>query len=157
LSARRRGAGAGAGVITVRDYQLIYPMFALVLLTMVVLVTLFRRRVRAVSEGHVSMGYFAIHRGAVEPEASVQAARHFSNLFEAPTLFYAGCLAAMVTHDTGLAVQVLAWIYVAARVLHAIIHLGSNRIGQRVRAYGIGWLALVALWIQVVAHVALNT
>jgi len=139
------------------NYQLIFPMFALVLLTAIVLVTLFRRRVRAVSEGHVSMGYFALHRGAVEPDASVQAARHFSNLFEAPTLFYAGCLAAMVTHDGGVAVQVLAWIYVAARVVHAIIHLGGNRIGQRVRAYGIGWLALLGLWIQVVAHVALNT
>jgi hypothetical protein len=63
----------------------------------------------------------------------------------------------MVTHDAGIAVQVLAWLYVAARVLHAIIHLGGNRIGHRVRAYGLGWLALLGLWIQVVAHVALNT
>jgi hypothetical protein len=140
-----------------REFQLIYPMSALVLLTLIVLVTLFRRRVRAVSEGAVSMGYFALHRGEGEPEASVKAARHFSNLFEAPTLFYAGCLAAMVTHDSGIAVQVLAWIYVAARVIHATIHLGGNRIGQRVRAYGIGWLALIGLWIQVVAHVALNS
>ncbi len=140
-----------------RDYQLIYPMFALVLLTVIVLVTLFRRRVRMVRQGKVSMGYFAIYQGGGEPEESAKAARHFSNLFEAPTLFYAGCLAAMVTHDGGIAVQVLAWIYVAARLAHAIIHLGSNRIGLRVRAYGIGWLALAGLWIQVVAHVALNT
>ena len=114
------------------DYQLIYPMFALVLLTMVVLVTLFRRRVRAVREGKVAMRYFGIFRGEVEPEDTAQAARHFSNLFEAPTLFYAGCLAAMVTHDVGVAVQVLAWIYVAARVAHAIIHLGGNRIGHQI-------------------------
>jgi len=140
-----------------RDYQLIYPMFALVLLTMVVLVTLFRRRMRAVHEGKVSMGYFGIYQGGGEPEESAKAARHFSNLFEAPTLFYAGCLAAMVTQDAGIAVQVLAWIYVAARVVHAIIHLGGNRIGQRIRAYFVGWLAIVALWIQVVAHVALYT
>jgi hypothetical protein len=143
--------------MSMRDYQLIYPMFALVLLTMVVLVTLFRRRVRAMREGKVTMRYFGVYQGEGEPEASAKAARHFSNLFEAPTLFYAGCLAAMVTHDAGIAVQVLAWIYVAARVVHAIIHLGSNRIGQRVRAYSIGWLALAGLWIQVVAHVALNT
>ena len=139
------------------DYPLIYPMFALVLLTMVVLVTLFRRRIRAVRAGKVPMRYFGIYQGEGEPEDSAKAARHFSNLFEAPTLFYAGCLAAMVTHDGGIAVQVLAWLYVAARVAHAVIHLGSNRIGQRVRAYGVGWLALAALWIQVVAHVALNT
>jgi hypothetical protein len=140
-----------------RDYRLIYPMFALVLLTIIVLATLFRRRVRAVREGTVPMRYFGIFQGAVEPEATAKAARHFSNLFEAPTLFYAGCLAAMVTRDAGMAVQVLAWIYVAARVAHAIIHLGGNRIGHRVRAYFVGWLALAGLWIQLVAHVALNT
>ncbi len=139
------------------NYQLVYPMFALVLLTMVVLATLFRRRVRAVRQGTVSMRYFGIYQGQGEPEESAKAARHFSNLFEAPTLFYAGCLAAMVTHDAGIAVQVLAWGYVAARVVHAIIHLGANRIGHRMRIYFAGWLALAALWIQVLAHVALNS
>jgi hypothetical protein len=139
------------------NYQLVYPMFALVLLTMIVLTTLFRRRVRAVRQGAVSIGYFGIFQGGSEPEASAKAARHFSNLFEAPTLFYAGCLAAMLTHDVGIAVQILAWAYVAARVVHAIIHLGGNRIGHRMRIYFVGWLALTALWIQVVAHVALNS
>ena len=139
------------------NYQLVYPMFALVLLTMVVLTTLFRRRVRAVRQGNVSIGYFGIFQGGSEPEESAKAARHFSNLFEAPTLFYAGCLAAMLTHDVGIAVQILAWAYVAARVVHAIIHLGGNRIGHRMRIYFVGWLALTALWIQVVAHVALNS
>ena len=139
------------------NYQLVYPMFALVLLTMIVLTTLFRRRVRAVRQGNVSIGYFGIFQGGSEPEESAKAARHFSNLFEAPTLFYAACLAAMLTHDVGIAVQGLAWAYVAARVVHAIIHLGGNRIGHRMRIYFVGWLALTALWIQVVAHVALNT
>jgi len=143
--------------MSMQDYRLIYPMFALVLLTMAVLATLFRRRIRAVRDGTVSMRYFGIYQGQGEPEDSAKAARHFSNLFEAPTLFYAGCLAAMITHDAGLAVQVLAWVYVAARIIHAIIHLGGNRIGQRVRIYFVGWLALAALWIQVVAHVALYT
>jgi hypothetical protein len=152
-----RGRGNAARVTGMHDYQLIYPMSALVLLTMVVLMTLFRRRVRAVRQGQVSMGYFGIFQGEREPEATAKAARHFSNLFEAPTLFYVGCLAAMVTHDVGIAVQVLAWAYVAARIVHAVIHLGGNQIRQRVRAYSVGWLALAGLWIQIVAHVALNT
>lgn len=151
------GRGYPARVTSMHDYSLVYPMFALVLLSMIVLGVLFRRRVRAVREGRVSMGYFGIFQGGAEPEDSAKAARHFSNLFEAPTLFYAGCLAAMVTHDVGIAVQFLAWAYVAARVVHAIIHLGGNRIGKRVRAYSVGWLVLLGLWIQVVAHVALNT
>jgi hypothetical protein len=138
-----------------RPYALVYPMFALVVLSATVLVILFRSRVRAVREGKVTAKYYRIFQGETEPEETAKPARHFSNLFEAPTLFYAACLAGMVTGDTGAFVQLLAWLYVAARTVHACIHLGSNRIGRRIKAYFVGWLALVALWIHVAAHVAI--
>jgi hypothetical protein len=138
------------------DFQLVYPMFALVLLTGTVLIILFRSRVRAVREGKLTSRYFRTYQGEVEPEQSVKPARHFSNLFEAPTLFYAACLTAMVIHDTGAIVQALAWIYVAARVLHAYIHLGGNRLRWRINAYFAGWLLLMAVWIHIVLHVAMG-
>jgi hypothetical protein len=135
-------------------FNLIYPMFAMVLLTATVLGILFRSRVRAVREQKVTTRFFRIYQGETEPEISAQAARHFTNLFEAPTLFYAACLAAMVTRQTGLTVVVLAWGYVAARLAHAYIHLGSNRLKHRIRAYFSGWLVLMAMWIVIVAGVA---
>lgn len=134
--------------------NLIYPMFAMVVLTTVVLVILFRSRMRAVRERKVTMGYFKIYQGQVEPEYAAKPARHFSNLFEVPTLFYATCLTGMITQQGGQAIQVLAWIYVVARVIHAGIHLGSNKIQLRVTAYFIGWLALLAMWIWLVVGVA---
>jgi hypothetical protein len=124
----------------------IYPMFAMVLLTAAVLVTLFRSRLRAVREGKVAAGYFKTYRGGAEPEDSVKAARHFTNLFEAPVLFYAACLAAMLTQSAGPKLQALAWIYVAARVAHAFIHLGGNKLRPRIAVYFLGWLALLAMW-----------
>jgi hypothetical protein len=130
-----------------RMSSLIYPMFAMVLLTATVLVILFRSRVRAVRENRISVTYFRIYQGEVEPESSAKPARHFSNLFEAPTLFYAACLAAMVTGQTGTTMVVLAWTYVAARVAHAWIHLRGNRLRLRIRAYFGGWLVLLAMWI----------
>jgi hypothetical protein len=136
------------------QFQLVYPMFALVLLTGTVLVILFRSRVRAVRDGKVTARFFRIYQGEVEPEDSAKPARHFSNLFEAPTLFYAACITAIITHDAGPVVQTLAWLFVAARVVHAYIHLGGNRLRSRIRAYFAGWLALLALWIHVVLHVA---
>jgi hypothetical protein len=138
------------------DLRLAYPMFALVLLTLNVLLVLFRRRVRAVREGKVTRRFFRIYQAEVEPDYSAQASRHFSNLFEAPTLFYAGCLTAMLAHDNALWVLGLAWIYVAARVAHAYIHLGSNRLQGRVGVYFAGWLALMAIWVHVVLHVAMS-
>jgi hypothetical protein len=139
-------------VSAMNDFRLIYPMFALAALTATVLVILFRSRVRAVKLGQLSSSYFRIYQGAAEPEQSAKASRHFSNLFEAPTLFYAVCLAALVTHDTSRAMLVLAWLYVAARVIHAIVHLGANRLRQRIRAYFSGWVVLGAMWVQLALH-----
>jgi hypothetical protein len=138
------------------DFRLVYPMFAMVLLTGIVLVILFRSRVRAVRENKVSIKYFRIYQGEIEPEETAKPARHFANLFEAPVLFYAACVTAMVTQDTGVAALALAWTYVAARLLHTYIHLGGNRVRHRLRAYFAGWLVLVALWIQIVVQVAMR-
>jgi hypothetical protein len=141
---------------TMTDFTLVYPMFAMVLLTATVLTILFRSRVRAVREKKINSHYFRIYQGEVEPEETAKPARHFSNLFEAPTLFYAACITAMVTHDTSVALQALAWAYVVARVAHAWIHLGRNRIGQRIKAYFAGWLALLAIWVHIVVHVTIG-
>jgi len=136
-------------------FSLVYPMLALVLLTFGVLVALFRSRVRMVREGLAPVSYFRTFQGSVDvPEYSAKPARHFANLFEAPTLFYAGCLAAMVTGVTGNWVVALAWAYVAMRYVHAFIHLGGNRVRYRMRAYFVGWLCLLALWITVAVEVA---
>jgi hypothetical protein len=135
-------------------YALVYPMFAMVLLTATVLVIMFRSRVRAVREQKVSTAYFRIYQGATEPEYSAKPARHFTNLFEAPTLFYAASLAAIVTQATAPIILALAWAYVAARVVHAWVHLGRNRLRHRIPVYGVSWLILLAMWVGVVVNVA---
>lgn len=134
------------------DYRLVYPMFALAVLSATVLVILFRSRVYAVKQGQVTAKYFRIYQGESEPEQAAKASRHFKNLFEAPTLFYAVCLAGLITRDTSLVMLVLAWLYVGARVIHAVIHLGGNRLRLRIRAYFGGWVVLAALWIQLALH-----
>lgn len=131
------------------ELRLVYPMLAMVLLTFVVLITLFRSRVRMVREGHAPVSYFRTFQGSQEPDYAVKPARHFANLFEAPTLFYAACLAAMVVGVSGWGVLALAWSYVAMRCLHAWIHLGGNRVRYRLRAYFASWLLLLALWVYV--------
>jgi hypothetical protein len=101
-----------------------------------------------VRENSISVKYYRIYQGEVEPESTAKPARHFSNLFEAPTLFYAACLTAMVTGQTGIAIVALAWAYVIARLAHAWIHLRGNRLRLRIRAYFAGWLVLLAMWVM---------
>ena len=131
-------------------------MFAMVLLTATVMALLFRRRVRAVSERLITTAYYRIYQdqGVPEPESAAKAARHFSNLFEAPTLFYVACLAAMIAQQGGVLLVILAWGYVAARIAHAAIHLGPNTLRWRVRAYFVSWLLLMAMWLDLTVGVA---
>jgi hypothetical protein len=131
------------------ELRLVYPMLAMVLLTFVVLIVLFRSRIRMVREGHAPVSYFRTFQGSLEPEYAAKPARHFANLFEAPTLFYVACLAAMLVGLRGWGVLALAWGYVAARCVHAWIHLGGNRVRHRLRVYFISWLLLLALWVYV--------
>jgi hypothetical protein len=129
------------------ELRLVYPMLAMVLLTFVVLVILFRSRVRMLREGLVPVSYFGTFQGHQEPDYAAKPSRHLANLFEAPMLFYVGCLAAMVVGVRGWGVLALAWGYVAARVAHAWIHLGGNRVRYRMRVYFVSWLLLLAIWV----------
>jgi len=134
--------------------SLVYPMAAMVLLTVVVLVRLFRSRVAAVRDGQIEAAYFRLHQGSEEPEGTRKLSRHFTNLFEAPTLFYVVCLAGMIVGLVGPVFTILAWVYVAARAAHAFVHLGGNRLRKRILAYFVSWLALVAMWVTLVIVVA---
>jgi hypothetical protein len=129
-------------------------MFAMVLLTFSTLVRLFRARIRFVREGAVSASYFKTYQDGAEPEASAKLARHFVNLFEAPTLFYVACIAAMVTGQATALVIVLAWLYVALRCVHTWIHTGSNTLQHRIAAYFSSWAVLLLIWIRIVIGVA---
>jgi|SRR5690348_12925332 hypothetical protein len=138
-------------------FHLVYPMCVMVLLTFGVAVILFRARVRSVREGHTAVSYFRTFAGSPpELEYLAKPTRHFANLFEVPTLFYAGCLAAMVAGATGTPGLVFAWGYVAARLAHAWVHLGGNRVRHRFRIYLTSWIFLLALWAYVGSTVALG-
>ncbi len=126
--------------------SLIYPMFAMVVLTVVVAGAMFRSRVRAVKSKDVPLNFFKTYQGAA-PDYVVVPARHFTNLFEAPVLFYVACLAAMILGKTGVTVVALAWAYVAMRAIHAFVHLNSNAVLTRMRVYAVSWIVLLVLWI----------
>jgi len=137
-----------------RDHSLIYPMFAMVLLTAATLGRLFAARLAAVKAGTADARFFKTYQMGSEPTETAQLSRNFSNLFEAPTLFYAGCLTAMFSGQTSNPVLVFAWSYVLARVAHTWIHTGSNTLNHRIAAYFASWAALLALWSAVVFAVA---
>lgn len=132
---------------------LIYPMFSMVLLTLFVAVILLKVRIKAALSGTVQMRYYKTFTEGEPTEEMLKASQHFTNLFEIPVLFYAGCLAAMQTEVTK-GIIISAWIFVLSRVAHAVVHIGSNRVKYRMRAYLLSWLALMGLWTGIIWNVA---
>lgn len=136
------------------NLQLIYPMAAMVLLTVIVLTRMVLGRFSSVKAGEVDARFYKTYQGDDEPRAAAQNTRHVTNLFENPVLFYAACLAAIAT-DQGTAAMVwLAWAFVACRVIHAIVHLGANKIPPRMAVYLASWVVLLAMWATLVIGVA---
>ena len=138
--------------------ELIYPMAAMVLLTIIVLIRMVRGRFAAVRSGTVDARFYKTYQGDnTEPRQAAQNARHFTNLFENPVLFYVACVIAMISGLGGTVMLVLAWLFVATRIVHAVIHLTSNRIPQRIAAYASSWTVLAAMWLWLVYGVATAT
>jgi len=138
------------------NVSLVYPMFAMVVLTCIVLAALFRARVQAVAIGQVSGSYFKTYRGGEEPDASVQLSRHFANIFEAPTLFYVVCLVAMTVNQTAWPLHLLAWAYVLLRAAHAHVHIGRNKLRPRILVYFTSWIVLLLMWVYVTSAVIIS-
>ena len=136
------------------NFELVYPMAAMVVLTFGVLIALFRARVRAVRAGEVSTGFFKTYQEGGEPRHTAQLSRQVVNLFETPVLFYVACVTAMVTGLASTVMLVLAWLYVGLRIAHAWVHTGSNKLGPRMRTYFASWLVLLGMWGVLVLGVA---
>jgi hypothetical protein len=136
--------------------SLIYPMFAMVVLTFIVLMSLFKNRVKSVKEGTVDPSFFKTYQGQVEPDSSIKLSRHFANIFEAPSLFYIACLAGMITQITSVLFVALAWLYVLLRAAHAYIHIGENKVKLRINTYMSSWAVLMFMWIYLAVTTALG-
>ena len=73
-------------------------------------------------------------------------ADNFRNLFETPLLFVAAVLTVYAASLTSLPYVALAWIYVAARVVHSAIHCTYNKVMHRLYAFLASLVVLWAMW-----------
>jgi hypothetical protein len=49
----------------------------------------------------------------------------------------------------------LSWLFVTSRLVHAYIHLTSNRIGARAPVFLVGAIGLALMWIIVAARLTI--
>lgn len=136
--------------------NVLYPSFALVGLTLLIIFRLGLSRFSAIKSGSIDARFFRLYTGYDEPEKLAVQSRHVHNLFETPVLFYVISLAAFVTQLQGMLIVTIAWLYVALRFLHSYVHLTSNNVRVRFSIYLISMLVLLAMWAIVLTMMMRN-
>jgi hypothetical protein len=126
------------------------PMLAQVLLVYVVYVVMGRRRYVAVKSGEAKVGQYKVR--TTEPASSVTVANNLINQFELPVLFYVLCLALHVTNGVNYLALALMWIFVVSRYVHSWVHLTSNNLLFRSRAFFFGAVVLLLAWVWFAFH-----
>jgi hypothetical protein len=122
------------------------PLFVQVGLTFVLLFWMGRSRIAVLRSGGVKVKDIALGE-RVWPVKVQQVANAFHNQFELPILFYGLVALALITRKADLAFVVMAWIFVATRLVHAYIFTTSNRVSQRFMAFLAGAVILMLMWI----------
>jgi len=76
------------------------------------------------------------------------------NLLELPMLFYVVGILLYVSGGASYLAIFLAWLYVALRIVHSLIHLTYNHVLHRLAAFTLSNVALVMLWVLAGVHLA---
>ena len=127
--------------------RIFYPVTALATLTLLVLLAVPIARFRAFAQRRVTIDDFRLGESANVPEGVSLPNRNYMNLLQQPVLFYVVCLALFVTGLVDDATLTLAWVFVALRAVHSLVHTTYNNVVHRLIAFASSNLVLVVLWV----------
>ena len=125
--------------------DVLLPVFVQVILTFVVAYRLAFQRITAIRSRQVHPSKIALR----EPNWPVDAHKTSNNLlsqFEFPVLFYVLMILLLITRQADFILMTLAWIFVALRIVHAYVHLTSNRVSLRGPLFILGVIVLTIMW-----------
>lgn len=123
---------------------ILYPVFAQIILTFVLVVAMAWGRRRVMLTPGFRWRDIALDSSRW-PEDSRKVANCYGNQFELPVIFYVLCLIALITAKADFLMVVLAWIFVVSRVVHALIHTGPNIVPMRGAAFAVGILVVMIM------------
>ena len=132
-----------------QNSAILFPLVAMAFWTFAITIYMGRARVRAVKTGQIEFAYFKTNQAERVPEPIVRIAQHYDNLFELNSLFYIVGIMLYLIQGVNLLSVSLAWAYFASRILHSVIHLGSNNVNRRFAVFLLSMGLLGSLWIMV--------
>jgi hypothetical protein len=131
------------------------PLFVQVLLTLAVMLGMMVFRGKALTSGETRLESIAM-REPNWPRQATLFANCFGNQFELPVLFYVLTILSMMTRHADLVFVLLAWVFVALRVLQALVHATSNDVRFRGGFYGAGAIVLLVMWLIFIVKIMLG-
>lgn len=132
--------------------EVLLPLFVEVILTFGLLFWMAPLRSRAIGAGAVRAEDIAL-REPNWPKHITQIGNSYCNQFELPVLFYVLTILAYITHQAGVLFVVLAWLFVIFRLLHAYVHVTSNKTNIRGLLFGGSAFTLAIMWIIYIVDV----
>ena len=131
---------------------ILLPLFVEVLLTFALMLGMMYNRGAAIRRGETRLADITMREPNWPPRA-LQFAYAFGNQFELPVLFYVLTILEIVTRHADVVFVVLAWIFVAFRILQALVHVTNNNVNYRGAWYGMGALVLLVMWLIFIARI----
>ena len=125
------------------------PFFATVLLTLVVWLYMYLRRITFIRTSKISPADLAIpgELARRSPPDVSNPSDNLKNLFEIPVLFYALALYLFLTNQVDVVYVGAAWVFVAFRTAHSIVHCTINLVLLRFYLY---LIATLAVWFMLI-------
>jgi hypothetical protein len=133
--------------------QILAPAAVLVLWSLIMLVWVAATRLPAISKSggikNAKPGGRGVDLEGVLPDKINWKAHNYAHLMEQPTIFYPTVLI-LALMGSGPIDVVLAWAYVALRIVHSIYQATVNVVGVRFLIFMVSTLFLLALAVRAV-------
>ena len=136
-----------------RSHLIYWPALAQLLIPILVLMLNGKRK-----SDDVTSGEFDREKAAMDNEAwsspVVLTSKNLANQFQLPVIFYVLCLILASIDGVAAVPLTVAWVFVVTRYIHAYVHVSTNYVPARMRAFLVGALSLIVLFVLTVKALA---
>ena len=122
-------------------------VFGQVALTLWAIISMGMARIKELKKREIPLSEIALATDAY-PEHIKKLQNNATNQFETPMLFFAAAGFAVALDMVGVGIALGAVLFFASRLVHRSIHIRSNRLQSRFKAFVVGLLGLVVMWLS---------
>ena len=126
---------------------ILYPLIAMIFLTLIVGAQLLYCNSKAVLKGEVNIKSFRLFDSEI-PNSLKSVSQHYKNMFELPVLFYILCLLFIINDNSTDFDVIIAWGFFLFRFLHSLVRISNQNVNLRFGLFIGSFVMLIIGWIS---------